>query len=75
VVAFGGGGAGTVGADDVAQDLHHRERERRVWWGSRRARWGAATCSPVKVDRGGVSGEIRGGEARPWRPRPMSRFL
>jgi hypothetical protein len=35
------------------------ERERRVRWGSRRARRGAASGSPVKADDGGVSGEIR----------------
>jgi hypothetical protein len=57
-MAFGGSGAGTVVADDAAQVLHHRERERRVRWGSRRARRGAASGSPVKADGGGVSGEI-----------------
>jgi hypothetical protein len=58
-VAFGGGGAGTVVADDAAQVLHHGERERRVRWGSWRARRGATSDSPVKADDGGVSGEIK----------------
>jgi hypothetical protein len=60
-VAFGGGGAGTVVADNAAQVQHHGERERRVRWGSRRLRRGAASSSPVKADSGGVSGEIGGG--------------
>jgi hypothetical protein len=46
-VAFGDGGAGTVVTGDVALVLHHGERERRVRWGSRRARWGVASGSPM----------------------------
>jgi hypothetical protein len=73
-VAFGGGGASIVVADDATQVLHHGERDKRVRWGSRRARRGTASGSPVKADGGGVSGEIRGGVARPWRPRPTADF-
>jgi hypothetical protein len=51
-----------VVAGDAALVLHHGERERRVRWGSRRARRGAASGSPLKVNCGGVSGEIGGGE-------------
>jgi hypothetical protein len=57
-VAFGGGGAGMVVTDDAAQVLHHKERGRKVRWGSRRARRGTASGSPVKADSGGVSREI-----------------
>jgi hypothetical protein len=46
VVAFGGGGAGTVVADDAALVLHHGERGRKVRWGPRKARRGAASSSP-----------------------------
>jgi hypothetical protein len=46
VVAFGGGGAGTVVADDAALVLHHGERGRKVRWGPTKARRGAASDSP-----------------------------
>jgi hypothetical protein len=45
-VAFGGGGAGTVVADDAALVLHHGERGRKVSWEPRKARRGAASGSP-----------------------------
>jgi hypothetical protein len=45
-VAFDGNGAGTVVADDVALVLHHGERGRKVRWGPRKARRGAASGSP-----------------------------
>jgi hypothetical protein len=47
VVAFDGSGTGTVVADDATQVLHHRERERRVRWGSRRAEevWASGSSS------------------------------
>jgi hypothetical protein len=45
-MAFDGGGAGTVVADDAAQVLHHGERKRRVRWGSRRAEEARASGSP-----------------------------
>jgi hypothetical protein len=45
-VAFCGGGAGTVVADDAAQVLHHGERGRKVRWGSRRAEEAWASGSP-----------------------------
>jgi hypothetical protein len=57
-VVFDGGGAGTVVADDAAQVLHYWERARKVRWGQRKARRGAASGSPMKAGSGGVSGEI-----------------
>jgi hypothetical protein len=45
-VAFGGGGAGTVVADDTALVLHHGERGRKVSWGPRKVRRGTASGSP-----------------------------
>jgi hypothetical protein len=38
VVAFDGGGAGTVVADDATQILHHGGRERRLRWGIKEGR-------------------------------------
>jgi hypothetical protein len=64
-VAFSGGGAGTVVANDMAQVLHHGEREGRLRWGSRRVRRGTASGSPVKANGCGVSGEIRGEKRGP----------
>jgi hypothetical protein len=45
-VAFDGSGAGTVVADDAALVLHHGERGRKVRWGPRKTRMGAASGSP-----------------------------
>jgi hypothetical protein len=42
-VAFDGGGAGTVVADDTALVLHHRERGTKVRSGPRKMRRGAAS--------------------------------
>jgi hypothetical protein len=47
-VAFGGGGAGTVVADDVTLVLHHGERGRKVRWVPRKATWGTASGSPSR---------------------------
>jgi hypothetical protein len=57
-VAFGGGGASTVVADNAAQVPHHGERGRKVRWGPRKVGQGATSGSSVKADGGGVSEEI-----------------
>jgi hypothetical protein len=51
-VAFGGGGAGTVVADDMALVLHHGERERRVRWAPRRVEEARASGSSWNSGRG-----------------------
>jgi hypothetical protein len=57
VVAFDGGGAGTVVADDTALVLHHGERERKVKWGRRKARRGTTSGSPSGLNLG-RTGEV-----------------
>jgi hypothetical protein len=69
-VVFGNGGAGTVVTDDAALVLHHGERGRKVRWGLRKVRRGAASGSPSGWTVGRL-GRNQGGKRGPWRSRPV----
>jgi hypothetical protein len=62
-VAFDGGGAGTVVTNDATLVLHHGERGRKLRWGPRKARRGAASGSP-SVRKAAASREKLRREAR-----------